>query len=97
MHCVAAHASQEHTSCFGTQAIRYMNPTDPSHLDGKTKSKLGVIDIKGQIAATTKSDDVKAPEYLWDMRALRLERPLKDVEKIFLDMLRGVMLTWWKR
>jgi hypothetical protein len=44
----------------------------PSQLDGKTKIKLGLIDNKGQIAAATKYDDAKVPEYVWDMRALRL-------------------------
>jgi hypothetical protein len=58
-------------------------PAAPSHLYGKTKSKLGVIDTKGQIAAEMKSDDAKVPEYVWDVRALRLERPLKEVEKNF--------------
>jgi hypothetical protein len=42
-----------------------------------------VIDTKVQIAAVTKSDDAKFPEYLWEMCALRLERPLKEVKKIF--------------
>jgi hypothetical protein len=73
------------------------NSAAPSHLDGKTKNKLGVIDTKGQIAAATKCGDAKVTEYLWDMRALRLERSLKEVEKGSLDMLCGVMLTWWKR
>jgi hypothetical protein len=73
------------------------NPTAPSPLDGNIKSKLGMIDIKGQIAAATKSDDANVPEYLWDMRALGLERPLKDMEKKYLDMLSDVMLFWWKR
>jgi hypothetical protein len=41
-----------------------LNPTAPSPLDGNIKSKLGVIDIKGQISAAMKSDDVKVPEYL---------------------------------
>jgi hypothetical protein len=72
-------------------------PAASSHLDGKTKSKMGVIDTKGQISAATKSDDAKVPEYLWNMRALRFERPLKEVEKTSLDMFRGVMLIWWKR
>jgi hypothetical protein len=40
-----------------------------------------VIDINGQIAAATKSYDAKVTEYLWGMRALGLERPLKDVEQ----------------
>jgi hypothetical protein len=31
------------------------------------------------------------------MRALGLERPLKDVENKSLDMLGGVILIWWKR
>jgi hypothetical protein len=69
-----------------------LNPTSQSPLDGNIKSKLGVIDIKGQIATATNSDDAKVPEYLWDMRALRLERPLKDVEKIYLDILHGSMV-----
>jgi hypothetical protein len=73
------------------------NPEAPSHLDGKTKSKLVVIDTKVHIAAATTYDDAKVPEYLWDMRALSLERPLKEVEKKSLDMLRGVMLTWCNR
>jgi hypothetical protein len=73
------------------------NPTSPSPLDGNIKSKLGVIEIKGQIAVATKYDDAKVPEYLWDMRALGLKRPLKDLENKSLHMLRGVMLTWWKR
>jgi hypothetical protein len=47
-------------------------PAAPSHLDGKTKIKLGVIDNKGHIDAATKSDDAKVPEYLWYMRELRL-------------------------
>jgi hypothetical protein len=64
------------------------NPSAPYHLDGNTKSKLGVIDTKGQIAAARKSDSAKVPEYLWDTRALKLERPLKEVEKKSLDMLR---------
>jgi hypothetical protein len=59
--------SSEHQLC----------PETPSHLDGKTKSKLGVIDTRGQISAAMKSDDAKVPEYLWDMYALGLERPLK--------------------
>jgi hypothetical protein len=58
---------------------------------------LGVIGNKVLIAAATKSDDVKVPEYLWDMRLLRLGRPLKEVENKSLDILFGVMLTWWKR
>jgi hypothetical protein len=73
----------------GSSKLQF-NPTDPSNLDGKTEIKLGVIDIKGHIAAATKSDDAKVPEYLWDMRALRLERPLRDVENKSLDMLRVV-------
>jgi hypothetical protein len=76
----------------GSYTLQF-NPAAPSSLDGKTKSKLGVIDIKGQITAATKFDDVKVPEYLWDMCELRLKRRLKDVEKKSLDMLRGVMLT----
>jgi hypothetical protein len=80
----------------GSSQIQF-NPTALSPLDGKMKSKLGMIDIKGQIAAATKSDDAKIPEYVWDIRTLRLERPLKDVEKKSLDMLRDVMLIWWKR
>jgi hypothetical protein len=54
----------------GSSELQF-NPTATSYLDGNTKIKLGVIDMKGQISATTKSDDAKIPEYLWDMRALR--------------------------
>jgi hypothetical protein len=64
----------------GSSKLQF-NTTAPYHLDGNTKIKLGVIDIKGQIATATKSDDAKVPEYLWDMHALRLERPLKYVER----------------
>jgi hypothetical protein len=56
----------------GSSKLQF-NPTDPSSLDGKIKSNLGVIDIKGQIVAATKSNDAKVPEYyLWDMHALGL-------------------------
>jgi hypothetical protein len=56
----------------GSSKLQF-NPAAPSHLDGNTKNKLGVIGINGQIAAAMNSDDAKVPEYLWDMRALRLE------------------------
>jgi hypothetical protein len=74
----------------GSSKLQF-NPTDPYHLDGNTKSKLGVIDIKGQISVATKSDDVKVPEYVWDMCALRQYRPLRDVDNNYLDMLCGVV------
>jgi hypothetical protein len=84
---------------MGVSSKLQLNPSAPYHLDGNTntKSKLGVIAIKGQITAATNCDDAKVPEYFGDMRALRLERLLKDAEKKYLHMLRGVMLTWWKR
>jgi hypothetical protein len=62
----------------GSSELKFY-PEAPSHLHGKAKSKLVVINTKGQIAAATNSDDAKAPEYVWDMHALRLEQPLKEV------------------
>jgi hypothetical protein len=56
----------------GSSKLQF-NPTAPFQLDGKIRSKLGAIGVKDQIAAATKSDDAKVPEYLWDMRALGLE------------------------
>jgi hypothetical protein len=72
-------SSQMVSEMDGSSELQF-NPGDPSHLDGKTNRKLAVIATNGQITAAMKSDDAKVPEYLWDMRALRLKPPLKKVK-----------------
>jgi hypothetical protein len=63
---------------MGTSTNTHLSPEPPPQLDDKTTINLGVIATKSQITAATKSDDVEVPEYMWDVCALGLGRPLKE-------------------
>jgi hypothetical protein len=66
-----------------------LGPEPLDQLDWKTEINLGVINSKSQFALTTKSDDADVPYYLWDVRALGMQRTLEKVEHGLVDRLHG--------